>query len=296
MRVTGIIHAASLVIVALLAGCSSGGPNAEPAPTNTEPVGPDVGAIVGKILDPELKPVPGAQVAITSGLNEPQVSDAMGAFHFTNVQPGPQTFYVAAIGYQAVARSVDVTAGETTDVTITLAPIDSTEPYQALEIHKGFIACGSGVGVEGSGVTQVSCGASDENQVFLFTYPFGADLSGILIEMTWTPSQALSRDLVINVEKEGCDVTCEADDTFAQVQGCCYLRIPITIDELSLPDGVKPATDFSEGGVIQSRTFPAFGEMGAPVTLFAGQEFFVYVEYAYRALPSDWETRSNIPE
>lgn len=281
----------------LVAGCTSGPAPAAPAPTATGPAGLDMGALLGWVLDSELHPIAGAQVAMGSGAADPVRTEESGSFMFPALPPGRDTVYVAAIGYQAAARAVEIRAGETTQLSVSLEPLSATEPYSALEIRDGFIACGTGTGAEGiGGFTQVSCGSADPNQAFLFNYPIGPRLAGILFEMAWTPTQALSRDLVLIIEKDGCTVACEANDTFAQFQGCCYLRVPLRIDDLAKPEGMRPATDLAEGGPIQSRTFPAFGEEGSPVTVFTGQSFRLYVEYHYNGLPADWETRTNVPE
>lgn len=277
----------------LLAGCSSERDSTAPPPS----VSPDsdlLGSIVGSVVDDELQPVPDAQVAVASSVVESTYTDALGRFTIHGLPPGPDTLYVAAIGYEAAARKVDIVAGEAKEVTVGLSKVGTDEPFSMLQTNHGFIACGSGAGINGSGLTQVGCGATDPNQQFLFNYTFGKDLKGILFEMTWTPGQALSRDLVLNVEKDGCGVDCTQKDTFAQLQGCCYLRVPVTIDAMTKPAGALPATDFREdGGRIQTRTFPAFGEGGSPLTVFTQQQFEIRAEYFYKELPTDWDVRSN---
>ncbi|HEX9816639.1 MAG TPA: carboxypeptidase-like regulatory domain-containing protein [Candidatus Thermoplasmatota archaeon] len=283
-----------VALAVVLAGCSSARDSVAPSPSVS--ADPDLfGAITGQVIDDELNPVRDAQVAVASSVVEPMLTDADGRFAFLALPPGPDTLYVAAIGYEAAARKIEPMAGQTQDITVRLSDVASEEPFSILETRQGLIACGSGAGFEGSGVTQVRCGAADENQRFLFNYTFGQDLKGILIEMRWTPAQAFSRDLVLNVEKDGCGVDCEEDDTFAQLQGCCYLRVPVTIDEMTKPAATEPATDFREdGGRIQTRTFPAFGETGNPVTVFTQQPFEIRVEYFYHELPVDWDVRSNM--
>jgi hypothetical protein len=287
----------SLLLVAvtlLLAGCSSTKDPVQP-PEADEPDPTIFGSIVGTVVDDELQPIPRAQVAVASGVVESTHTDEDGSFLIQGLPPGPDTLYIAAIGFEAAARQVELVAGRNEEITIRLSEVGTDEPFSMLETHQGLIACGSGAGFEGSGFTQVGCGAADPNQAFLFNFTFGKDLKGILFEMSWTPAQALSRDLVFNVEKDGCGVECTEDDTFAQLQGCCYLRVPVTIDEMRKPAGALPATDFGEdGGRIQTRTLPAFGEAGSPVTVFTQQPFEIRVEYFYNGLPSDWDMRSNV--
>lgn len=296
---TGTVGSVFVAIAVLLSGCGGQPPGPAGSPTPTAPVvGDDSGAIEGTISNDELDPIRNAQVALQSGVADPALTNEDGRFVFSEVPPGRHVVFVTALGYSSEARSVDVIAGEVSQVSVQLDPISPDEPFSSTEIKEGYIACGSGAGQsEVGGFTQVACGSQDPNQKFLFNYTFTDDLKGILFEMTWKPTQALSTDLVLNVEKDGCGVTCGDADTFAQVQGCCYIRIALPVEDMTKPAGELPATDFvGHDGTIQSRTFPAFGEQDNPVTVFTAQAFEIHVEYFYGALPPDWETRSNVIE
>jgi hypothetical protein len=279
--------------VLAFAGCTAapGQSAPEPSPTFSDLLG----SIVGTVVDEELNPITNAQVALGSSVKDALLTQSDGSFRFDGLPPGPETLYVAAIGYQAAASRIQVEAGKVQEVAIRLSDIASAVPFSTLDVRRGLIACGSGAGFNGSGITQVGCGAADPNQEFLFNYTFGKNLAGILFEMTWTPTQALSRDLALIVEKDGCGVQCSENDTFVQLQGCCYLRAFVALEDLEKPQGHRPATDFAtDGGRIQTRTFPAFGEGGSPATVFTQQTFVIHVEYYYGQLPDDLGTRSNV--
>jgi hypothetical protein len=256
------------------------------------------GAIMGLVTTVDQHPIPDAQAALGSSVSDPVRTDADGRFQFSDLPPGRHVVYVAALGYAGQARSLDVVAGEVAQLQVHLGPLSSNERFSSTEIKQGFISCGSGSGARGvGGFTQVSCGATDPKQRFLFNYTFAKNLKGVLLEMVWKPTQALSKDLVLTVEKSGCGFTCTVDDTFAEVQGCCYIRVKIPVENLTRPAGAMPASDFrTSAGSIQSRSFPAYGDAGAPTTLFTSQSFTIYVEYFYNALPPDWQSRSNVPD
>ena len=288
------IGTVALVLLVAFAGCSS--QNAPPA-SPSAPIPPeDAGIVEGLVTNDELDPIMGAHVATADGSAEPTVTDDGGRFQLLNVAPGTHVLYVNALGYQSVARSVSAIAGASTSVRIELQPLSTTDPFSVTQSRKGFIACGSGVGTSASGgLTQVTCGAADPNQQFLFNYTFNKGLSGILFEMVWKPTQVLSRDLVLIVEKDGCDVYCESGDTFAEIQGCCTVRVALPVENLTKPAGYKAATDFTEAsGRIQTRTFPAFTDEAA-ATVFTSQDFYIYVEYFYNGLPADFNSRTNVP-
>jgi hypothetical protein len=133
----------------------------------------------------------------------------------------------------------------------------------------------------------------DDNQEFLHNYTIEEEMTGVLWEVQWESSQALSKDLVFNIEEDGCGATCPGDSTFADPQGCCTLRVALDDDGLDIPN-VKAG---SEGATIQSRTFPAFNSTEGLPTVYTNQQFTIYVEYFWGELPPDFETtRSNVPD
>lgn len=294
MRRTLLNGTPLLVVLALVvAGCTSPPPVADPS--GPPPISAERGAVEGLVTSNDLEPIQGAQVALQGLSRSPVVTDANGHFLIGDLAPDDYVVFVNALGYQALARPIEVLAGEVSEIRFSLAPVASDAASSSLDIKRGFISCGSGAGAQGAGFTQVGCGAQDPNQKFLFNYSVGPGLSGILFEMAWKPSQALSKDLVLIVEKDDCGFDCGVADTFAEIQGCCKLRVFLSIDQFTKPAGAMPATNLTKGGSIQSRTFPAFGEAGTPVTVFTSQEFRIYAEYFYRGLPADLETRSNVP-
>lgn len=293
MRSSPLPYSLLVALALLLAGCA-GAPPPSRAPS-TPPVSEDSGAVEGLVLSNDLEPIRGAQVAIQGLDREPVRSDDQGHFLLGDLEPKNHVIFVNALGYQALARPVEVLAGEITEIRFSLAPVASLAPSSALDLKRGFIACGSGAGAEGAGFTQVGCGANDPNQRFLFNYTLGPGIAGVLFEMAWKPTQTLSKNLVLIIEKSGCDFECGVADTFAEVQGCCKIRVFLNPDQLMKPAGAQPAANLTNGGPLQTRTFPAFGEGTTPVTVFTGQEFRIYAEYFYRGLPDDIETRSNVP-
>lgn len=129
-----------------LAGCVEGqaggaSPQGEPARPAPEPVvGSDTGAIRGTVTDEALSPVPNAQ-ALVREAGATAVSDAGGVFTISGLPAGSYQLFVAALGYDSVARRVDVAAGEVTEVTVQLSAIPVAEPYRELFIFRGFFGC-----------------------------------------------------------------------------------------------------------------------------------------------------------
>lgn len=132
---------ALLVFGVLLGGCT-GAPAAPGGATSSAPapeVSSDAGAIAGNVVDDELKPITDAELVL-GGANMSAVrSDAQGAFTINGVPPGTHTLLVARLGFLAASKRVDVVAGETTRVQITLAPLPVLEPRVENFIDNGHI-------------------------------------------------------------------------------------------------------------------------------------------------------------
>jgi outer membrane protein OmpA-like peptidoglycan-associated protein len=104
--------------------------NGEPAPNVTHVVcqlkaKPKVGNIDGAITAPAGKPLADAKVTVTDKLGRSlslQV-DASGAFRFENVPPGQARVQIAANGYLATSRTVEVPPGQDLRLSLELAPV-----------------------------------------------------------------------------------------------------------------------------------------------------------------------------
>ncbi|HLE46974.1 MAG TPA: carboxypeptidase-like regulatory domain-containing protein, partial [Candidatus Thermoplasmatota archaeon] len=123
----------ALALVLTMAGCadteaapaaaSSTAPAAEPS------AAADVGSITGRVVDDELVPIKGAELALTpSGAKT--TSDEAGAFTFNDLTPGTHVLYAVALGYVANQFKVEVAAGEVTTKDIQLKPVPLVgDPY-----------------------------------------------------------------------------------------------------------------------------------------------------------------------
>ncbi len=84
--------------------------------------GQKTGRIEGVIADAETdEPLPGANVLL-AGTDEGTAAGADGRFTIADVEPGPYTLEATFVGFQAQARDVTVSEGETTRVEFALQP------------------------------------------------------------------------------------------------------------------------------------------------------------------------------
>lgn len=98
------------------------------------------GAVQGVVTDDSLSPIAGAQALLKEpGLGA--VTDASGTFVFSRVAPGSYNLFVAALGFEAIARRVTVEAGEIAQVSLSLVALPVVEPYSELLVFRGFFGC-----------------------------------------------------------------------------------------------------------------------------------------------------------
>ena len=140
-RSGGIV--AFVALSTVLAGCAgSAGPDAAP-PSLSADASEDVGIVDGVVIDDAVNPVVGAQVATMSAAGVIQtLTDGEGKFVLNGVTPGRQTLFAAALGYDSVAKTVDVLAGQVTSVSLTISPIPVVQPYvETFGPFEGYFEC-----------------------------------------------------------------------------------------------------------------------------------------------------------
>lgn len=136
-----------LVIVLLLAGCAGGQAPAsagDPAPSVPEP-GEKTGSIAGTVVGDEGIPLAGATVSVVETLDTTNTAPN-GTFVFNDLAPGSYRLVVERLGYNQAAKNVDVTAGQTTELSVTLtALVVPAEPYSSIFPVSGHILLGWGL-------------------------------------------------------------------------------------------------------------------------------------------------------
>jgi hypothetical protein len=147
MRTTpflSILAVAALVLAGCSGGSDDGGPQAA-SPSSHASVGTGngtVGHIEGSVVNDEQFPVAGVELVLMP-LDVSVVSAADGSFGFSDVDEGKFTLLASKLGFEALAQSVAVIGGQTTEVTLRLTPIEvPAEPYHLSYEYNGRITCG----------------------------------------------------------------------------------------------------------------------------------------------------------
>lgn len=257
VRVVG----ASLAL--LLAGCTSG-ESAQQASTQT-------GVVEGVVTDPSLAPLPGALVRV-DGTPLAATTDASGAFRFA-LPPGEHLLLATKEGHRGEAlRARPEAGGAPVKLGFVLAPLPSQAPsVDVVEAH-GLISCAVAV-VQGTEATSVNCGSNDPNErkQLAFAMPRTPGLTGIVVELVWTPSTKASTWLNL--------VLLSGDEPIASSEGTEHIS-------LLLPERVLAET-MQAGGDLFVVVEPAGSftdeEAALDATADLQQPFAVYVSAFYHA-------------
>jgi hypothetical protein len=106
---------AAVAAALLLAGCGEPAATTPPATSGPPPLEEGKGAITGLLINDVYRPIPGALVLLQQ-LGLTASTDAAGQFHIADLEPGAYLLKVQAEGHAAAPRTVEVKAGEYTEV------------------------------------------------------------------------------------------------------------------------------------------------------------------------------------
>ncbi len=95
---------------------------------------------MGQVLDEEFRAIPNATVGVASTTLVTQTNEA-GDFEIGPLDPGSYDVSAYALGYGALARRVDVVAGQSVDVTFALPILASRAAFYESFPYVGFEAC-----------------------------------------------------------------------------------------------------------------------------------------------------------
>jgi hypothetical protein len=221
MRSTGLLTI--LVMTgAALAGCIGGGDPA--SDVDPDRLGEDAGVfgtgpgrLVGHVVDSEIVPLAGAIVQVDEF--EPLTTDEDGRFEASGLEAGTHHVNVTALGYQPIARQVDVDAAEATQERFVLERLPTQEPHIEVLPFSGASMCDYMAYVLTGRLALPVCQAQD-NQ---FPVEMGEGWRFVVVEQTWDATTAFGEWFRLFTADDG-DCT-DASPCYGLVYGDGYARV-----------------------------------------------------------------------
>lgn len=200
-----------ILLVSAFAGCiASEGTPGTPAGSGAAEIaqGPAVfnetaGAVEGLVLNAETLPIEAAMVALVQGTVPigQVLTDVAGRFVFNNVAPGAYTLATQKLGFESVAKRIEVSAGEVTTASMVIEEIEVHSAYHKTFQVTGYFECSYQAGNKGpcffpvvgtnTSVVPVDPWANNKRQ---FNYGVPAGAMTVLNEMQWSQTTAATGD------------------------------------------------------------------------------------------------------
>lgn len=266
-----------LLVVALLAGCSS--PAETPAPVvDFEDLelsaATGKGVVRGVVVDPTITPIVGAEIVLGKD-GATATTDAEGRFGFSDVEPGLQILQVSKPGYGPVQSSVEVIADQLEPplVTLVLERLPGTEPFVVTMLWDGFLHCSLTVG----GVFATGCLIGDyTDDASRFSSPVDSLPTFLQSELVWEATQTLGTNLCMREYARA-----SATDFEMLMDDVCG---PSPLLQVAAVERLNETGVGAESGLERVVWVAGYGDAAAP-GLALSQRFSVYTHLFYNFAP-----------
>lgn len=231
------------------------------------------GAVAGRVVDEEVRPLENATVTLVEAALVAQ-TNAGGRFQFSQVLEGTYTLTAVLPEYADAQQELYILAEMTADVELTLAKLPEFRPYNLTSVFQGHYDCVAEylivTGDCGIAYETVTCatGYCQSDPVFTEKYQFPFEVQprweSVVVELTWTASAANAME-GMRVYVENANKSATGAGHAAKVGRADGADQPLTvrIDRGSLHPraDVYPGTKTKayipdEGGPQQVRVFP----------------------------------------
>lgn len=295
------VMVASLLLTALLAGCSGGSPADEPTEQDFDDLGltasDTTGVLRGVVVDAAIRPVAGVEISITGPSEGKTTTTADGLFGFDGLAPGNYFVKASKAGFQAAQQNAEVVAGVAQpDIVKVLLSVDPTNaPYVSTLLFEGFIECSGSFVAFGLAVCSTAGSANDR---FIQTYTLDRPPAFVQSEMFWESTQAVSPelDLVFSAPGEGVLL-----DNYAEVWGPSPLLLQVNEtlaanrslgsgEDLMIRVFNQPVEGTESGDPVEGDACidrPVLGGCTTGVGVTVQQQFTIITNVFYGFLPND---------
>ena len=272
MRASAALATLAALAVAL-AGCSGGG--GKGGKDDDGPAGGGgVPMLQGWVVDPAIRPIPGATVKVLDS-NTSVLADDGGHYAFAEL-PTDQflVIVVSKDGFLPQPKQVTLAPDTPLRLNFTLEPEPIAAPYVSPLTFEGFIGCQlATVTPTGNNSMDCSGGVGVQQNKNMFDFPVEKQLAGAVIELYWEPVTEAANTLGLRVETLELG---QLNVVLGEAVGSSSLRIPIsqTVAEKYYPQGglmrltVFAASDGEENEAGLGYSMPVRQQFKAFMTLF----------------------------
>lgn len=307
---------AGLLVLALLAGCTSGTQTTEdqvPFDGLEGQASATTGVLRGVVVDDRIVPIVGAVVDLRGASEAPnQTTDDQGRFLFSDLPAGTYFLHVSSPLHKGIQSSADVVAGEAEPraVRIQMERLFTQDPFVVQITREGYFQCSqAGAGLYASSNCvydpyRWAFGPGDSptqpvDNVTTQTREWHSDIGPgwqtLIFEMQWTPtSQGTSANMgiVVSTQKS----TRDGAHHFAQFEGGTPIRGQIDVGvEHESAANVEP-TMIPPEGMTNMSYFVGVREDGFTPGIAYQQQFELYLTMFYYGKPPEgWSFINNDP-
>lgn len=280
------------------------------------------GAIQGVVVSEEELPIEGAEVGLAAKDVPAVFTNSEGRFAFSHLEPGKYTVVAQKFGYESQKRLADVAAGGVAEVQIRLVAttVQGVEPFPVVDLQAGFVGCSAAARVptvrdpldifgDEIRTAQHVCDTTRQHANYdpfqdrvdilynLSAAPV-ATIAGFVFEMDWEGSQAVSRNLWLTVEIQGCLDADAREGLLLDVEGPSPLRQAFDAAAFASKLNLTGSTCHSAGEdkgkdcnaekcTLVARVRPSATTLGTPADfgVVVNQRFTQYVTTFYNGIP-----------
>ena len=216
---------AGVLLLATLAGCTSGDPGDAATRAIPTDIGFDFGrgtaVLQGQVTDTEKVPLDEAELQIAD--LDPILSDSSGLFRATGLPAGTHLVTASAIGHATVAREVTLRDGEIQEAVFELERLASVDPYLEILNFRGYSYCDYMLIWSHGRLTEV-CGDDIGDNNTIFRVNVSGTWQYIVSEIDWTPVYGGTSDAMrlVHGTSEFCS---SGDPCYGVVYGTYYARL-----------------------------------------------------------------------
>lgn len=210
----------AVALVVALSGCTGSARRESAVEATSTTLAHDArNLLLGTVFTADQIPLAGVTVRV-EGRPEARITGDQGSFRFEDLTPGEHVLHATKEGFAEGVQRATVQDGLATVVNVTLGEAPKAV-FHETQTFRGQVSCYVTAANDPETGTHQDCNTVDPTAKPSNDFPVNPGAARLLLEVFWTPSTALARNLTIKVE------TAEGGTVFAHYSGAPGLRAQI---------------------------------------------------------------------